>query len=249
MRGPGQLERFLQLVPIEYGRGVDGRSRRLDFEIQEAITFRDGAEAAYADLAPVLLARDAAATRSVQRRPRRARGRAWSEARAAARSPTPTRSRRRPTRRSRSSSSGLPRALERRGQDGRLRRHRGDARPAPGAPRPGDWGGAESARLEAYGIFELGPEQRLRGLAPGLFQEVEGYFWYGPTASDGLVQLIKRKATDAELAETRAALDDALAALGGADRQRPAVERLGRRRTARSSSSARASRRSSSSPR
>ena len=34
------------------------------------------------------------------------------------------------------------------------------------AAAAGDWKQAESARLEAYGVFELGPEQRLRGLAP-----------------------------------------------------------------------------------
>jgi high-affinity iron transporter len=75
----------------------------------------------------------------------------------------------------------------------------------------GDWKQAESARLEAYGIFELGPEQRLRGLAPSLFQEIEGYFWYGAGGHDGLVQLVKRRATAQELSATRAALDDALA--------------------------------------
>ena len=47
------------------------------------------------------------------------------------------------------------------------------------AAAAGDWKQAEQARLEAYGVFELGPEQRLRGLATSLFQEVEGYFWYG----------------------------------------------------------------------
>ena len=79
------------------------------------------------------------------------------------------------------------------------------------AAATGDWNQAESARLEAYGVFELGPEQRLRGLAPALFQEVEGYFWYGAGGNDGLVQLLGRRATDEEIAATRTALDDALA--------------------------------------
>ena len=79
------------------------------------------------------------------------------------------------------------------------------------AAATGDWNQAESARLEAYGVFELGPEQRLRGLAPALFQEVEGYFWYGAGGHDGLVQLLGRRATNEEIAATRTALDDALA--------------------------------------
>jgi high-affinity iron transporter len=60
LRRAGQLERFLQRVSIEYGRGVRDGKVAVDFEIQEAITFRDGAEAACADFAPVLLARDRA---------------------------------------------------------------------------------------------------------------------------------------------------------------------------------------------
>ena len=59
------------------------------------------------------------------------------------------------------------------------------------AAATGDWKQAETARLEAYGVFELGPEQRLRGLAPSLFQEVEGYFWYGAGGHDGLVQTVR----------------------------------------------------------
>ena len=80
------------------------------------------------------------------------------------------------------------------------------------AAASGDWGAAESARIEAYGIFELGPEQRLRGLAPSLFQGVESLFWYGTGEREGLVRLIKAKASSAELAATRAALDAELAA-------------------------------------
>ena len=72
------------------------------------------------------------------------------------------------------------------------------------AAASGDWRAAESARIEAYGIFELGPEQRLRGLAPSLFQAVESLFWYGSGDHDGLVRLIKRKAPAPELAATRA---------------------------------------------
>jgi high-affinity iron transporter len=45
-----QLLRFLALVPVEYGRGVKGRRVTLDFEVQEAIAFRTGAAAAFADL-------------------------------------------------------------------------------------------------------------------------------------------------------------------------------------------------------
>ena len=55
-----QLLRFLALVPVEYGRGVKGDRVTLDFEVQEAIAFRTGAAAAFADLQAVLAKRDAA---------------------------------------------------------------------------------------------------------------------------------------------------------------------------------------------
>ena len=55
-----QLLRFLALVPVEYGRGVKGDRVTLDFEVQEAIAFRTGAAAAFADLQSVLARRNAA---------------------------------------------------------------------------------------------------------------------------------------------------------------------------------------------
>ena len=64
-RRAGQLDRFLRLVPIEYDRGVEGGRVTLAFEIQEAISFRDAAAAALADIAPTLLQRDATATREL----------------------------------------------------------------------------------------------------------------------------------------------------------------------------------------
>ncbi len=210
LRRAGQLERFLRLVPIEYDRGVEDGRVTLDFEIQEAITFRDGAAAAFHDLQPALAARDAGATGALDRA-LETLGTSLADA-------------------SRGSSVADP---------GQVRATTDSALTAIGTLYPtewkeaaktadfdviaatlgrleaavaaGDWKQAESARLEAYGVFELGPEQRLRGLAPSLFQEIEGYFWYGAGGQDGLVQLVKRRADARELAATREALDEALA--------------------------------------
>ncbi len=209
LRRAGQVERFLQLVPIEYGRGVRDGKVAVDFEIQEAITFRDGAEAAFLDIAPVLLARDRAGARSVGAILTQL-GRDLEGA-----------SRGGPVAdpdivsvRTDEALSVLERIYPKAWRDA-AKTADFDVIAATldrlqAAAAEGDWGTAESARLEAYGIFELGPEQRLRGLAPELFQETEGLFWYGAGDHDGLVQLIKRKATAAELALTRAALDDTL---------------------------------------
>jgi len=210
LRRAGQLQRFLELVPIEYDRGVEGGRVTLDFEVQEAITFRDAASTALADLVPFLLRRDPQATRAAVRLVAglgealadASRGRAVADPEAVR--------------------ASTKQALDRASQA--FPEGWGDAKETAdfdviqaaldrvqAAAAAGEWGVAEQARLEAYGVFELGPEQRLRGLAPGLFQSIEGLFWYGDGGSDGLVQLVKRKAAANEIAATRAALDDKLA--------------------------------------
>ena len=65
-RRAGQLTRFLGLVPIEYGRGVAGGAVTVPIEIQEAITFRDGAATAFGDLQSYLARTDAASTKATQ---------------------------------------------------------------------------------------------------------------------------------------------------------------------------------------
>ena len=210
LRRAGQLDRFVRLVAIEYGRGVSNGKVTKDFEIQEAITFRDGAAASFADLEPVLLERDPGATRRVK-------GALASLATILVKA-------------SRGDIAAAPEAVDAivgSSVDDLAALYPSSWKAAAeaadfdviaaaldrmqAAAASGDWGAAESARIEAYGIFELGPEQRLRGLAPSLFQNVESLFWYGGGDHDGLVRLIKRKATAAELGAARGALDQALA--------------------------------------
>jgi high-affinity iron transporter len=56
-----QLMLYIGLVPVEYGRGIRGGQVVADIEIQEAITFLDGAQAAFTDLRPSLNLQDPAA--------------------------------------------------------------------------------------------------------------------------------------------------------------------------------------------
>ena len=210
LRRAGQLERFLKLVPIEYGRGVQDGRVTLEFEIQEAITFRDGAEGAFRDVAPVLLGRDERSARRVESildelgdaLSAATRGRDVAEPDAL---------------RALADEAGAllgglyPGEWKEAAKTADFDVIAAALNRLEAAVGSGEWGRAESARLEAYGVFELGPEQRLRGLAPSLFREVEGYFWYGAGGVDGLVQLLKRKATPEEIAATRQALDQALA--------------------------------------
>ena len=209
-RRAGQLQRFLQLVPIEYGRGVKDGRVTLDFEIQEAVTFRDGAASAFHDVEPTLMAASAAATRRLGSK-LDALGTALAGASRgdAVASPDEVRA-------TTDEALGLidqlyPRSWKEASKTADFDVIAATLDRLQAAVATGDWKQAETARLEAYGVFELGPEQRLRGLAPSLFQEVEGYFWYGAGGHDGLVQLLGRRAADEEIAATRAGLDDALA--------------------------------------
>ena len=241
---PASSQRFTELVPIEYGRGVrDGRVdarlrdpggdhvprrrgrrvRRPRVDPPRAATppRRGGSKAALATLGDDLAAASA-------RRPggdaRHARGRRRDDALGLA-------------------GSVYPERVEGGREDRGLRRHRRDARPrSQAAAAQGDWGRAEQARLEAYGVFELGPEQRLRGLAPALFQEVERLFWYG----NGDAR--RARAADQAQGDRRGDRSDARRARRRARRRPRSASGAGRARasrssrTARSSSSARASR-------
>jgi high-affinity iron transporter len=217
LRCAGQVQRFLELVPIEYGRGVEDGRVTLDFEIQEAITFREGAAAALRDLAPILLKNsrvEAKRAEAIVAQLGDDLARASRGDRVADPSDVSVRA---------DEVLGIldeiyPPEWKEASETADFDVISATLDRLQAAAATGEWGRAESARLEAYGIFELGPEQRLRGLAPSLFQEIEGYFWYGASGHDGLVQLIKRKAPSSELAATRSALDDGL---------RRAEERIG----------------------
>jgi high-affinity iron transporter len=208
-RRAGQLIRYLGLVPIEYGRGVAAGSVVVPIEIQEAIAFRDGAAIAFGELQSYLARRDLAATRSVRRVLTELdsqlgdaeRGSAVADPDAVGRL-------------AKTATAALDGAYP---ADWKAGTAEADfdviatlLEKVSALAAAGDMRRAESSRLEAYATFELGPEQRLRGLAPSLFQRVEGLFWYGADGHAGLAQLMRQNANAGELAETMSALDLAL---------------------------------------
>ncbi len=208
-RRAGQLDRFLRLVPIEYDRGVEDGRVTLAFEIQEAISFRDAAAAALADISPTLLQRDAAATRELTRifaalgntLDAAGGGRAVAQAEYVSAL----------AERSLDLIEGLfPKEWKEAAAGADFDVIAASLNRLANAAEAGSWSRAEQARLEAYGIFELGPEQRLRGIAPSLFQRIEGLFWYGDGDQAGLVQLVKRKDAGPQLDASLAALDTEL---------------------------------------
>ena len=209
-RRASQVRTFTPLVSVEYGRGVaDGRVLR-DFEIQEAITFQAGALSAFRDIEPMLLQRDAPAARRVARS-LEALGTALAAASSGQQVVDPGVLEQRTKAIMSGTDSLFPKPWLEHDANADFDLIAGSLDRMQKAVEAGQYHIAEQARIEAYAFFELGPEQRLRGLAPELFARSEGLFWYGSGDSDGLATLINSRGSASEIAANRAALDRALA--------------------------------------
>jgi high-affinity iron transporter len=204
-----QLVRFLDLVPVEYRDGTDDGKVTIPFEIQEAIAFRDGAEAAFGDLELELERRDARAAAAAERALERLE--TYVESAGSGRRVV--------------DEDEVEAAHERAAElldalfpdDWKESDSQADfdlidltLDRMEAAVAAGEWKQAEQARLEAYAFFEFGPELSLRSLAPDVVARVEGLVWFGADGEEGLAQLIARERPAREMRESRLALDEAL---------------------------------------
>jgi high-affinity iron transporter len=196
-------------VPVEYGRGVEGTRVTKDFEIQEAIAFRDGAESAFADLEAALTRRDARDARTVERSLERLQGMveaAGTGGKVATKEHVGAVHER--------AKAALDRAVPKSWKQSStesdfdlidLTLDRVDA-----AVAAGEWHQAEQARLEAYAFFEFGPELRLKAFDPQLSADIEGLVWFGARSEKGMAELISGHGSEDELRQTRVELDKGL---------------------------------------
>ncbi len=212
VRRAAQFGRFIELVPIEYGRGVaDGQVTR-DFEIQEAIAFADGAEQSLKDLSSDLLKENAAETRQLlvgidelQVDLREATDgtevRDASEVESLAGQVADD------------ADEMFPDGWKASSEDADYDLVDISLDQMLNAINAGDYDIAEQNRLSAYAFFEFGPEIKLRGFDPGLSVEIEGMFWYGARGFDGLATEIANESSGREvqptLVELKSAIDDA----------------------------------------
>lgn len=207
-RRAGQLLRYLALVPVEYGRGVTDQTVMIDLEVQEAVTFMRGAEAAFADLRLNLAAIDAAQTEALAGQITTAMADLDAANRKAAVLTPETM-----TANIQTITTGLtalfpPEWTTNADADFDVLASVLDQMEAAAAA--GDYTLAESARLEGYAIFDFGPEPRLLGFAPPLVARIDGLFWQGYGGQTGLAQAIALQASPAKIAAIRADLDIAL---------------------------------------
>lgn len=208
-RRAGQMLRFLSLVPIEYRRGVRNGEVTLDIEIQEAITFLDGAQAAFTDLRLVLDELDASAAQGMQGQMaeveeylRQASQRTQvvdpdviEEGIAAVSDGLETM---------------LPEEWLASNTDSDLDVVASVLDQMIAAVSQGQYPQAESARLEAYAIFDTGLEPRLLAFAPDMVALIDGLFWQGYQGQMGLGNAIALQASRSEVVAIRGVLDDAL---------------------------------------
>jgi high-affinity iron transporter len=208
-RRAGQLMRFLALVPVEYGRGVEDNTVLIDLEVQEAVTFMGGAAAAFADLRLSLSEIDPAQTAALDERIAQV-----ATALDAANRKESVMAPEALTAEVEAITTGLeslaPAEWLELNADADFDVLASVLDQVEAAVRAGDFALAESARLEAYAIFDFGPEPRLLAYAPPLVAEIDGLFWQGYDGRPGLAQAIALGATPAEVAAIRAQLDTAL---------------------------------------
>lgn len=211
-----QILQFITLVPIEYTRGVRDGVVTNQIEIQEALTFHEGAAAAFADLETDLLNRDAAAAQKVKL----LLDLALSQIQRTA-DPTEVRS---TIDEVKTLLTGLfpPEWLT-----------NTDASMAnldvivslldqvENAAAQNNYTQAETTRLEAYTLLELGVEQRLAGFAPEIKTRIENLFWQGSEEMPGLAVLLAEKSPIDDirvtLAELKSVIGEAYALLNNTE--------------------------------
>ncbi len=205
-----QLTRFNALVPKEYDKGTAEGQVTIPFEVQEAVAFMDGVEAAFSDLESVLLERDPAAVERIKTSFAELREDVDNAQQGVSVAPQ----------------EELDAASDRVGEIFERISPEEWTEPSDeadyelvdisldqleAAAGAGRYQEAEQARLAAYGFFEFGPELKLRAFDPQLALEIEGLIWYGASGQAGLADLIANHQPLNEIRETRVVLDEELA--------------------------------------
>lgn len=208
-RRAGQLLRYLSLVPIEYGRGVKDGQVFLAFEIQEARAFLDGAHAAFADLRLPLREIDPDGTSTIEST-LQSLDTSINAAISGAAIADPASVAADAEAASQHLTALIPPTWLQAGADSDFDIVASLLDQMVAAAAAGQFQQAESSRLEAYAIFETGPEKRLLAFTPTEAQRVERLFWEGDGQTPGLQQLLSHQASVADIRASRGVLDTAL---------------------------------------
>ncbi len=193
-RRAGQLLRFLSLVPVEYGRGVKQGQVIIDLEIQEAQAFLDGARTAFGDIRPTLDQQDPATSAVIASKldqlDKTIRAVAKHDSVADPNTVRDT------VKSATSDLKGLfPEAWTRPGGDADFDVIASILDQMEAGVAAGQYEQAESSRLEAYAIFEAGPENTCspsRHISPRRWNNSSGR---APGSTTGLAYSLKDAAS------------------------------------------------------
>jgi len=201
-----QMVRFLALVPVEYGRGVRNGEVAVDLEIREAITFLEGAQAAFNDLAADLAVLNAELTTQVRSD---FEGLHTQLAAAAMRKTVaePNVIQQATDRLTANLRTLLPPAWQMQNSSADFDMIQASLDQMERTVAAGDYVAAASAHLDAYALLESGPEARLIAFAPQYIASLEELFWYGQGEHVGLAHLLERRASLQEIRASRSALN------------------------------------------
>ncbi len=208
------LHLFIDLTLVEYRDGVRDGEIAIPIEYQEAKTFRDQAQGLFEELRPVLAARDSEGADRLEE--------LLVELQAVI------------------ANLGDTQQVEQRVEEAlALVEATLEVKPDPNdsaaalvvidtlldevmsAAREGRYEDAERTRVEAYAVFENGPELLLVNRAPVTSRELEGLFWEGSGGTRGLATLLREKAAPDEIEASTAVLKAKLADAEGLLAERP----------------------------
>ncbi len=186
------LYMFVDLVQVEYGRGVQDGQITIPIEVQEATTFRNQSNALYEELRPIMSANDPDATEKLGAQLARLKTlmtavASHDQVKAAADSSLALAKQALKIEPNLTDVSAAFTVV-----DSMLRDMRASV-------LAGDYDAAESKRLQAYGTLDVSIEQRLRGFAPEMAAEVESLFWQGTPDQVGFAVLLAEHASVAEV--------------------------------------------------
>jgi high-affinity iron transporter len=210
-RRGAQFLRFLDLVPVEYARGVRGGRVTIDLELREAIAFRNAAASAFSDVRDVLERQRPTETARIDEL-LEVLGRTLADADRRVPAPEPSDVRAQTQEIVTLATQIMPPSWRRREAAADFDLVAAALDRLEAAVREGRYDVAETARLEAYALIEAGPEARLKAFAPHLVVPIEDLMWYGGTAGHGLADLLAHRAAPPVVHDARAVLDGYLEA-------------------------------------
>lgn len=194
---------FIDLVYVEYRDGVRNGQITIETEYREALTFRDQAEVFFAELHPRIAAADPDAAdrlivllqdmkRSMEALDKRDTVRSQVEEALSLTEQT------------------LGDAVRDNSGEGIFNVVETLLNEMEQQVARGEYELAESSRIQAYALFDAGPELRLMAFSPDLVARLDGMFWHGYQGQPGLSLAIAQGRAPAEVAEIRDQLDAGL---------------------------------------